>query len=459
MKNIFHCLFWPFLAALFSGCTKTSFLDVKPNTSIVIPSTLADLRALLNNTYVFSYSPGIGEVSADDYFMYPVDWNALSALEHNLHVWEKNLYGAQRQLNDWSIPNQQILYANIVLEQWNQVHPSLTDSVEWKDIRGAAYFLRAYAMTNLLLHFAPAYDSVSAGTLDGIPIRLTADVHAISQRSKLPACVDQVVNDARESLRWLQFGAPMREKNRPTRAAAFALLSRLHLACRQYEAAGRMADSALALYNKLIDYNTVSTSAVTPFDRYNDESIYFSQGVSSLNVTVTYSNVVYADTILYRSYAATDLRKQIYFRPIGTAGYVGFKRGYSGTVLPFTGLSTDELYLNRAEAAAKLGNVSSSLDDINTLLAKRWKTGTFIPLQAVSPQEALVLVRKERRKELVWRCIRWVDLKRYNREGANITLTRQLGSDQFTLAPNNPRYVFPFPDDEISISGITQNPR
>jgi hypothetical protein len=459
MKNIFHCLFWPFLVAFFPGCTKSSFLDAKPNTSIVIPGTLSDLRALLNNTYVFSYSPGIGEVSADDYFMYPVDWNALSALEHNLHTWEKDLYGAQRQLNDWSIPNQQILYANIVLEQWNQVHLSVTDTIEWKDIRGAAYFQRAYAMTNLLLHFAPAYDSASAGTIDGIPIRLTADIHATSPRSKLQACVDQVVGDVLESLKWLQNAAPFKEKNRPTRAAAFALLSRLHLACRQYEAARRMADSALALYNKLIDYNTVSTSAVTPFDRYNDESIYFSQGVSSLNVTVTYSNVVYADTNLYRLYAATDLRKQIYFRPIGSTGYVGFKRGYSGTVLPFTGLSTDELYLSRAEAAAKLGSVSSAMSDLNALLLKRWKTGTFTLLQAGSPVEALALLRTERRKELVWRGLRWIDLKRYNKEGANITLTRQLGSDQYTLAPNSPRYVFPFPDDEISLSGITQNPR
>ncbi|WP_026768790.1 RagB/SusD family nutrient uptake outer membrane protein [Asinibacterium sp. OR53] len=460
MKNICLYLFVLFSILAVPGCTKTSFLDAKPNTNIVIPSTLTDLRALLNNTYVFSYSPGIGEVSADNYYLEPDDWNALSALEHNLYIWEKNLYGAQRQLDDWSIPNQQILYTNIVLEQWEKIHPLSRDTVEWRDIKGAALFLRAYAMAHLIFHFAPAYDSTSAGTLDGIPIRLSTDIHTIKQRSKLQVCIDQTIADTRESLQWLQNAIPLREKNRPSRTAAYALLSRIYLACRQYDLAGKMADSALMLYHKLIDYNTIDTRTNTPFDRYNEESIYFSQSMPTLEVAVTYSNVVFADTNVYKSYSSNDLRQQIYFRSIsGSPGKIGFKSGYSGTILLFTGLTTDELYLNRAEAFAKVGNTSAALNDLNHLLSKRWKMGFYIPYQANSVQETLLLIRQERRKELIWRGLRWIDLKRYNQEGANITLTRQLTPNSYTLSPNDPRYIFPFPDDEITLSGIAQNLR
>jgi hypothetical protein len=65
----------------------------------------------------------------------------------------------------------------------------------------------------------------------------------------------------------------------------------------------------------------------------------------------------------------------------------------------------------------------------------------------------------ERRKSLIWRSLRWTDLRRLNKEGKNIELKRKLGDLEFTLAPNSPLYVLPIPDDEIALSGITQNKR
>jgi starch-binding outer membrane protein, SusD/RagB family len=92
------------------------------------------------------------------------------------------------------------------------------------------------------------------------------------------------------------------------------------------------------------------------------------------------------------------------------------------------------------------------------LLDTRYVHGATLPTVS-SPLGVLPLIEAERKKELVWRGLRWGDLKRYNKEGQNITLTRLLNGQTITLAPNDLRYVLPIPQYEINLSGIAQNPR
>lgn len=443
---------------LHAGCSKEKFLGAKPNTSIIIPTTLAELRSLLDYTRVFTFSPGLGELSADNYYLQYPDWQALSAVERSGYTWEADMYGNQRQVSDWSIPYQQVLYANIVLEQLDKNPPADKDNAEWEDIRGDALFSRAFAYASLVQHFAPAFDSATMTTDLGIPVRLGTDVHSNQPRASIKQCYDQIQKDLLESVGLLNPSVPAVAKNRPSRPAAYALLARTCLLTRQFDRAARYADSCLSLYNTLIDYNTISATAATPFDRSNRECIYYCQAVSDYSVLLTYSATVFADTLLYRSYDLNDLRRNIFFRVIGNGG-IGFKRGYSGTVYPFTGLATDEVYLVRAEALARTGNYTAAMNDLNTLLSKRWKTGTYTPLAAISSADALAKILVERRKELPWRGLRWLDLKRWNKEGYGINLTRNLDGLTYSLQPGSPRYVFAIPDNEITVSGIAQNPR
>jgi hypothetical protein len=92
-------------------------------------------------------------------------------------------------------------------------------------------------------------------------------------------------------------------------------------------------------------------------------------------------------------------------------------------------------------------------------LIKRWKTGTFIPVTAASNTEALDIILLERRKELLMRGLRWIDIKRLNKEGRNILPKRIINGQSFSLSVNENRYALPLPDDIISITGMPQNPR
>jgi len=70
--------------------------------------------------------------------------------------------------------------------------------------------------------------------------------------------------------------------------------------------------------------------------------------------------------------------------------------------------------------------------------------GTFL-----TKDEALKKVLIERRKELVWRAgLRWDDIRRLNKEGANISLSRKLGNEIYVLEAGSPRFAFPIPTNE-----------
>jgi hypothetical protein len=103
--------------------------------------------------------------------------------------------------------------------------------------------------------------------------------------------------------------------------------------------------------------------------------------------------------------------------------------------------------------------MTEALNDLNAVLAKRWKAGTFSPLTTNDRQEALTWILEERRKELVFRDLRWMDIKRLNKEGAGIVLKRIISNTDFILPPNDLRYAMAIPEDIISITGMPQNPR
>jgi len=113
----------------------------------------------------------------------------------------------------------------------------------------------------------------------------------------------------------------------------------------------------------------------------------------------------------------------------------------------------------RAECFARAGNTAAALNDLNTLIQKRWKTGTFIPFTAANPQQALNIILTERRKELIFRDLRWIDIKRLNKEGAAIIIKRIINGQTYQLEPNDNRYALPLPLDIINLTGIQQNPR
>ena len=455
---LFILLGWGCLA----GCNKKDFLNEKPSSDVFVPSTLSDFQALLDDETVMAETPVLGEVSADNYYLNYTYWVPLDTKEHNAYIWAPEIYGGVGNVGDWNYPYEQVFYANVVLAGIDKV--TITNNIgQWKAVKGSAFFLRAYAFYNVSQVFAPAYDDAIANTPNlGIPLRLTPNVDASSTRSTLGQTYNQIVSDLQQAKDLLPDTIAVNNLNRPCKQAALAMLARVYLSMRKYDSAWFYADNCLQLYNKLIDYNTLpNINQNRPFDRSNIETMYQSRLLSSSSVIrgqLIRDCIV--DSVLYQSYSTNDLRRTAFF---SASAPINLKGTYTGTNLVFSGLATDETYLIRAECNARLGNRTAALNDLNRLLQNRYKTGTFTPITASSDSEAIAKILTERRKELPFRGVRWTDLRRLNKEGANITLRRMFIINglitNYTLAPNSELYVLPIPPDVIALSNMPQNER
>jgi hypothetical protein len=317
-----------------------------------------------------------------------------------------------------------------------------------------ALYLRAEAFYNVAQLFAKPYDASTAATDLGIPLRLTSDLNVKSVRSTVQQTYEQITNDLTEAAQLLPV-TPI-TVYRPSRPSAFALLARVYLAIGSYTLALQNADACLKLYSTLMDYNTLDATLTYPIPDLNVEIIH-EDGVPRYRIWERERGKI--DSNLYRSYGSNDLRRSIFFLT-NADGSVGFKGMYDGSRLLFSGITTDEQYLVRAECYARSGQADLAMADLNTLLKTRFLTGTFIPYTASSADDALMQIITERRKELLLRGIRWSDLRRLNKDPRfAVTLTRVLNGVTYTLPPNDPRYILPIPDYIISATGIQQNPR
>lgn len=464
MKFLPSCLLLLLLCINYS--CKKDFLDAKPSTSLVTPNTLSDYQAMLENVDVLNRAtPGLLQLASDDYiFTDNAAWmDTYYNAEHTSYIWAKDLYEGQKEIKDWNVGYSGIFICNSVIEGLNKITITASNQKDWNNIKGWALFMRAYLLYDLVRSFSPAYDSQTASRDLGLPIRLKSAIDETEQRASVEKTYNQIFSDLSEADNLLLPDITITNKERPSKVAVNALCARIYLSMRKYDKAEEYADKTLAVYNVLTDYNNIDVSARIPFSMNNTETILNTTVINNYYSSVSVGGFIDAVTIepsLYHSYSESDLRKYIYFGTNPMNGAIYLKFGYAGAyVNSFTGLATDEIYLIKAECLVRKNRLSDGLAVLNTLLETRYKTNNFIPLSAENQTDALNIVLMERRKELVWRSLRWTDLKRLNKEGANITLRREINGDVYTIGPNDPRYVFPIPDDEIALSGIQQNIR
>ncbi len=460
-KGLFIALF---SSTLFS-CQK-NWLDAKPTSSAIVLNTISDYQALMEGYTLYNTSIGqLGEIGTDNYFITPT-WQANFA-DGNVanYIWAPT--GFPTAVADWVYPYQNIYTCNSTIKGVGQITKTTSNSSQWDQVYGSALFYRGLNYYCLAQDFIKPYDSSTANTDPGVPLRLEANIAQQVGRGTGQEVYNQIISDLKQSIPLLFTGPqPYQQHYLPTKAAAFAQLARVYLSIRDYTNAKINADSALKYNHTLLNYNSIPSDGATNTKLtmpayYNNPEVFF-----YCNINDPYLNPlrVSVDTVLYQSYADNDLRKKFFFNLIDYApstpiAFVGTYDGTSRSLL-FSATAVDELFLIRAECEARQGDINSAMNDLNTLLAQRWKTGTFVSYTATDPTDALTKVLTERRKELVMRGVRWSDLRRLNKDPRFATTVTHIYNGQtYTLAPGSNLYVWPIPLSETQYSNITQNPR
>ncbi len=432
------------------ACKK--FLEEKSDQKLATIETIRDMQAVLDDYAKLNYSdPAMGEVCGDNYYMTDAVYNAREEYDRNLYVWAPaNIF--QPQYNVWNNIYTQVNVANTILQAVEDKWATIGDRDALSKISGQAHFFRAKAFFNALNVWAMPYNSATATVLPGIPLRLTANFNEVSVRQSIAEGYAQVLADFKQSL--ISLPAIALSPTRPSKAAAYGMLSRVYLQMRDYGQAANYADSCLQLQNGLLNYNTLTLSANFPMPQLNVEVVF--EGRATTAGPVVQSRALVSPE-LYAMYEDDDLRKSAFFRASGGA-YI-FKGSYEAGATLFNGVTSAEMLLARAECSARSGKVDEAVTDLNRLLINRYRTGTFTPISVGSQSSILEMVKNERRKELAFRCMRWLDIRRYNEEGANIVMSRTIEGKTYTLAPKSKLYALAIPEDVIELSGMPQNER
>jgi len=448
LQVLFICCF----VGVLPSCKK--YLSEKPVQSLTVPSTLNDLQKILDNyTAINQASPRMLEVIADNYYVTDANYNPRSELERLNYLWDSQTFDE----SSWTVPYQApVYYSNVVLDQIDNIQHGDAEMNTYKAIKGTALFYRSFAFYELAQIFCKPYTS-GAKSDPGIVLKLNSNINEKSIRSTVEQTYNQIINDIIQAADLLPSTTVY--PTRPNKAAAYGMLARVYLSMRDYINAGKYAAMSLQEYKVLIDYNTITTTVAPVFGIFCKEMTFFNVGPA---IPILSNTRAIIDTTLYKSYDNNDLRKKLFFKSNGTGtfGFQGSLEGGALGYLIFDGVATDEIYLIKAECEARAGDKTSAMDDLNALMIKRWKNTVSYPsITAVDNLDALNKVLIERRKELIYRGLRWTDIRRLNLEGANIVQKRIIGGTTYTLQPNDPRYVLLIPQTIINFSGIEQNQR
>lgn len=460
-KKYIYLALIPALIAM-NGCKK--FLDIKPKDKI-IPQTVADFRMLFNDLSITNMAPEMGNMSDDDITLTDAQFNALfMPFTRNLYRWTPQIFVEADEVRSWNVIYSKIYYANTVLEglAGNQTGTE----TERNELSGQAHFYKGESFFNLVRTFSKPYDAATASTDLGIPLRNQADINIKPVRATVQQVYDQLLQELDQAEQLLPLTAALNVS--PTKAAAQAAKARAYLQMGNYDKALEYADKCLQTKSTLLNYNDyiqtpiqgiIGVFPVTSFK--NPEILYLSAGADYIYSTQYNVTPAYLDL----HFPVGDKRRELFFRNVSSGAHRFIGNYHDGSIqvgipFAFSGPTTAEMYLVRAECYARKDQKDKALQDLNTLRIKRITPATYVALTAATAEETLKLVLEERRKELIFRNNRWHDLQRLNKESRfAVTLNRTVNGINYSLPPNDPRYVMPIPINVITISGMPQNPR
>jgi len=292
-----------------------------------------------------------------------------------------------------------------------------------------------------------------------VPLVTSTDYVANAQlpRASASAVYTQILTDLNNAVKKLPSTYPSSGHARPNLYTALALLAKVHLYQKNWQAAYNEADSIIrsggyslepTLNNVFLDGSQEAIWQLPIESSYDGTAEAANFMPYSTGVTPTFP---VTDSLL-NQFETGDQRKTNWLDTsvVGSQTlYYPYKyKDYYPTspATDFMVFRLAEIYLIRAEAAAELGNLSAALADVNTIRAR---AGLGASTANVTSQAAvLAAVMKERQTELCFEWgNRWFDLNRTGKAAAELP-----GWQSFNA-------LFPLPQAQIQLNHLlTQNP-
>lgn len=472
-----HYIFKPVLlcAAVMtlSGCG--DFLEEKSQ-DLYIPKTIQDYREFLlgeglnhGNLNQVSISEYL-DVLTDDVSEYVnvrrKDYGDSRELMWGYYTWNEDPEVDYNKTvimdRSWEVYYHRILVSNVIL---SDLAKATGTEQERKDMEGEAHFLRAWSYFMLVNTYAVPYENdAQADAAPAVPINSAISV----ENKKLPKATlgdiyRLIESDLDASIAAFETAKVEKTIYRPNLSTAYLLRSRVALFKKQYDKAAEYATKVInSSGKKLYDLTNGVAEANDRFLNEKNTEVLFTYGPEGLAAFrlqnyITASNsekgCFIVSPTLMNMYTSKDVRiKACYYANMKRYKPYKYYAARSHGMFPYA-FHLAEAYLNRAEALAETGKAVEALKDINIIRNNRI-TGNK-DLTAATPEEALQLVKDERRRELAFEGMRWFDLRRWGcPELKHVYSSSNVGGEkiEYVLSKGDKRYTLPIPREERLIN-------
>lgn len=426
--------------AVWSSLSCDGFLDEKPEKSILVPNSVADVRYILDNYKILNENPLLCFILADDWQTSDENWEGLNPWVQRSYLWEDEIFAPGERSTDYNLLHRKVFYANVVLKTLDDLEEGGDPTV--LQLRGEALYVRSLSLFYLAQLFLPHPRSSQVDNTE-IPVHFNPDVNAEPEWMGSDELMEKIVMDLEEASLLLSPKAAY--PNRPDKIVVKGLLSRVYLYMGEFEKAYKAGMALIDGDFTLLDYGDYASDSPYPFPLFNSETVYY--GFTS-SYFVTASPMTYINPELFELYTDNDFRKELFFTESPSGGPL-FRGSYTGVSSLFTGITLSEIYLNVAEAAVRTGKDEEGFQVLSILAGKRYKD--VEKWKAEAGNDLLEIVLKERRKELVFRCTRWGDMKRFASLGElKLPISRVIGDEEHKLQDNK-KFTLKLPAYELEL--------
>ncbi|NLR66482.1 RagB/SusD family nutrient uptake outer membrane protein [Chitinophaga varians] len=310
-------------------------------------------------------------------------------------------------------------------------------------IKAEALLGRAFEYLYLVNLYAKPYNAATAAKDLAVPFVTSVDISdATPPRSTVAEIYDHIIGDINAAIPDLPANNTANHF-RGAVTAANSVLARAYLYTGRYEAAAKYARLAMGDNPPaILDYNTIANKsaipnmAIRPFDLY-------------ARYSTNASLKEYPTVAFLKMFDVSDLRLKLFYE--NTGDYTYPKRGVvafnpSGAVANF-GTCVEEMKLIIAEAAARAGRLPEALAQVNDIRKCRIKKEAYQPLSSTDAMEVMGFVMRERRLELAYKGLRWMDMRRLDAENRMPAVYRYDANNEAiaTLPPHGARYTLQIP--------------
>lgn len=452
------------LILLFVGTSCEDQLNLQPEESLPTEEALGDLTGLETATRgAYSALRGLAYYGRNFYVIPEVaSDNILVSLSNSGRFINENRYNlneSQTQGGLWNVGYNIIARVNNVIENIDNIDPGRSD--ERNNILVQVYFIRALVYFDLARTFCQPWPKGNGSQL-GVPI-VTRTAIDTPPRNTLAEVYEQVISDLTACINAADAIADTEKAWSPpffaSKLAAQSLLSRVYLYKEDNVNAELAASAVLNSNVQLVSGNSYlsywNTEVLTDptIGRFIEDIfairvleveslgaedlglIYMVEGFGDLRPTEDILDLL----------GGNDIRRQL-IRTIGDDEYLykfPGRNNFPGLTSPRI-LRLSEIFLNRAEARAKLGDVDGATVDLNRI---RTRAG----LSAISPssEEILSEVLLERRRELAFEGHRSYDIFRNGLDLVRIECNLPSGIN-CTVPFTSHLTAFPIPITELN---------